>query len=58
MFLVVSWVTAFLQDYRHLYYGGLSSTLLSPPAGEEVILEVQFYILEVIFFTYLRYSLR
>ncbi|CAN0163688.1 unnamed protein product, partial [Ascophyllum nodosum] len=28
------------KDYRHLYYGGLSSTLLSPPAGEEVILEM------------------
>lgn len=29
------------QDYQHLYYGGLSSTLLAPPAGEEVLLEVR-----------------
>lgn len=29
-----------LQDYRHLYYGGLSSFFLAPPAGEEALLEV------------------
>ncbi|CAN0121044.1 unnamed protein product, partial [Laminaria digitata] len=28
------------KDYQHLYYGGLSSTLLAPPAGEEVLLEM------------------
>lgn len=31
---------AFEQDYQHLYYGGLCSTMLCPPAGEEVLLEV------------------
>lgn len=29
------------QDYQHLYYGALCSTMLAPPAGEEIVLEVR-----------------
>lgn len=36
---VLPWVCP-MQDYQHLYYGGLSSTMLCPPAGEEALLEV------------------
>eukprot|EP00903_Cladosiphon_okamuranus_P015602 g14407.t1 len=28
------------KDYQHLYYGGRCSTMLCPPAGEEVLLEM------------------